>query len=237
MSSAPPSTAAEPGLFRGRRRGPGLTPRKQELLRRLLPRFGIARPPPEPGALRPQEPFSRPMAGFALEIGFGKGEHLLAQAARRPEIGHIGCEPFVNGVAAALDGIEKAGTENIRIYPDDALHLLAALPDACLDTVWLIHPDPWPKTRHAKRRFVAPERLDLLARVLRPGGELVIVTDHPVYRRWTAMHLIGREDFRWTATTATDWRTPHPGWSETRYAVKAAREGRQDTFLRYRRVA
>lgn len=236
MNSDPPSTAAEPGLFRGRRRGPGLTPRKQELLRRLLPVCGVARPAAEPGALQPQTLFGRPMRGFALEIGFGKGEHLLAQAMRRPDFGHIGCEPFVNGVAALLDGIEAQGLDTIRIYPDDALHLLVALPDHCLDTVWLIHPDPWPKTRHRKRRFVAPERLDLLARVLRPGGELVMVTDHPLYRRWTAMQLALREDFRWTATRPADWRTPHEGWSETRYADKAAREGRHDTFFRYTRA-
>ncbi len=221
----------------GRRKGPALSGRKLRLLAEDYPRFAIPRPLPAAGMLDPQDLFPRPMAGFVLEIGFGKGEHLVAAAQAAPDCGFIGCEPYLNGLVAGLDGIMAAGLGNVRLYDDDARHVLDALRDASLDRVELIHPDPWPKRRHARRRFIGPENLDVLARVLRPGGTLLVVTDDPVYRRWTAIQMSERHDFEWLAARACDWSTPPPGWVGTRYQRKAARAGRADTFFRFRRRA
>jgi len=222
--------------LRGRRKGPKLSPRKQALLERVLPSLRIARPEPRPGGLDPVVLFGRRYRRYALEIGFGKGEHLAARAAAESETGFIGCEPYLNGLVAFLDRAKQQGLGNVRVYDDDARHILEALADGVLDAVYLIHPDPWPKRRHAKRRFVNPDNLDLLARVLRPGGELLIVTDDPVYRQWTAIQMTRRADFEWTAERAADWRSPPADWVVTRYAEKAERAGRRDTFFLYRRL-
>ena len=222
--------------FHGRRIGPGLSARQKQLLAEVLPRFAIrketlrtGRPVP-PGAF-----FDRPHARHALEIGFGKGEFLLARAEAEPETGFIGADPYLNGVVALLDAMLDRDITNIRIYADDARDLLECLAPASLDAVYLIHPDPWPKRRHAKRRFVNPENLDLVARVLKPGGRFLVVSDDPVYQRWTAIVMAHRPDFSWTANGPEDWRNPPPEWHETRYAGKAAAEGRQDVFFVYRR--
>lgn len=220
----------------GRRKGPKLSPRKQALLERALPKLRIPTPEPCPGALDPARLFGETKERYVLEIGFGKGEHLAARAAAELGTGFIGCEFYLNGIAAFVDLAEQHGLRNVRIYDDDARHILEALGQGALDAVYLIHPDPWPKRRHAKRRFVNPDALDLLARVLRPGGELLIVTDDPVYRQWTALQMSRRTDFEWTAERAADWRTPPEGWFETRYAEKAGRAGRADTFFLYRRL-
>ncbi|RMF12850.1 MAG: tRNA (guanosine(46)-N7)-methyltransferase TrmB [Alphaproteobacteria bacterium] len=223
--------------FYGRRRGPRLSARQQRLLADRLPDLRIA---PErlagaAGNLDPATLFDRPMRGFALEIGFGKGEHLAARAAAEPDLGLLGAEPYLNGVVGLLDRIVCGGIENIRIHPDDARDLLEALAPASLEHVWLLHPDPWPKRRHARRRFINPAGIDLVARVLRPGGLFTVVSDDPVYIRWTAMRMSARSDFEWQALGPDDWRRPPADWVETRYARKAAAEGRADVFFRYRR--
>ena len=220
----------------GRRKGPKLSPRKQALLERVLPRLRISRPGPRPGGLDLAALFGRGYRRYGLEIGFGKGEHLAARAATEPETGFIGCEPYLNGLVAFLDRAEEQGLENVRVYDDDARHILEALAENALDVVYLIHPDPWPKRRHAKRRFVNPGNLDLLARILRPGGALLIVTDDPVHRQWTAIQMAQRREFEWTAECPADWRQAPAGWIETRYAEKAERAGRSDTFFLYRRM-
>jgi len=220
----------------GRRKGPRLSPRKRALLDRVLPQLAIRRPEPHAGALDLGALFGRPHERYALEIGFGKGEHLAARAAAEPETGFIGCEPYLNGLVAFLDRAEQQGLGNVRLYGDDARHILEALAEGALDAVYLIHPDPWPKRRHAKRRFVNSGNLDAIARVLRPGGELLVVTDHPVYRHWTAVQMARRTEFDWTAERAADWRTPPPDWIETRYAEKAQRAGRPVTFFHYLRT-
>lgn len=223
--------------FFGRRRGPGLTRRKQQLLAERLPDYAIAKPAPRPGALDPAQLFGRPVERAVLEIGFGKGEH-LAQAARHdPAAGFIGCEPFVNGVAALLDRIEEGGLDNVRIYPDDARDILLALPPGSLARIDLIHPDPWPKRRHAARRFLQPETLDEMAAALAEGGELRVATDHPVYKRWAAVQMARRDDFIWLAERPADWCGTFDPWVATRYRAKAERAGRDTVYLRYRRGA
>lgn len=201
------------------------------LVETLLPQVSV----PTTGALTAPALFGdlRPLW---LEIGFGKGEHLAALAAQHPEIGFIGCEPFLNGIVGALQEIDERQLTNVRLHMADALEVLDRLADASLDRVFLLHPDPWPKVRHAKRRFVNPGPLDVLAAKLRPGGELRIGTDHPVYCRWTLMQMAARHDFEWQAATPADWQQRPAAWPPTRYETKARRLGHEVWYLRYLRV-
>jgi len=176
----------------------------------------------------------RPAAVW-LEIGFGNGEHLAEQARRHPEVGFIGSEMFVNGIASLLRHVERLGLTNVRIFDDDARLLLAALPAASVDRAFLLFPDPWPKARHAKRRFIGPANLAVLGRLLADGAELWIATDDPGYARWTLRHVIGRPEFSWRAKHPRDWRNPPDGWVETRYQRKAAAAGRATIFLCFER--
>ena len=171
-----------------------------------------------------------------LEIGFGSGEHLATQAAAHPDTGLIGCEPFLNGVVGALNHIRDNALENVRLYMGDALDVLDRLAPASLDRAFLLHPDPWPKARHARRRFVNPGPLDLLASRLKPGAELRIGTDHPVYLRWTLMQMAARPDFSWQAAAPADWSERPADWPPTRYEAKARRKGHEVWYLRYRRA-
>ena len=233
---APQQPPVTPRKIYGRRKGPALSARKQRLFDTVLPQVSLDLPPAGT-TLDPAGLFARPVRAVWLEIGFGKGEHLAWQARQHPDVGFIGCEPYINGMAGLLAAIDGDGGDdtltNIRVYGDDARDVLAALPDASLDRVFLLHPDPWPKSRHAKRRFVNPDTLDALARVMADGAELRIGTDHPVYRRWTAMQMARRTDFRWLADRAADWRTRAPDWPQTRYEAKARGEGRDSTYFRY----
>ncbi len=217
----------------GRQKGPRLRRRQSGLLATLLPRLAVAldRPPPP----RLADLFSRPVDDVHLEIGFGGGEHLAAAAAAAPNTGFVGCEPFINGVAKLLVAVEEHGFGNIVIHVGDAGEVLDWLPDAALGRVWLLYPDPWPKRRHWKRRFVNPNNADALARVMRPGAELRFATDWPDYADWTLRHLAAHRAFEWTAEQAADWRCPWPGWPGTRYEAKALREGRRPCYLTFRR--
>jgi tRNA (guanine-N7-)-methyltransferase len=220
--------------FFGRRKGHKLRPRQAQLIDALLPQLAIDVSRPAPADLRTL--FAVPVANVALEIGFGGGESLLAQAQARPTTGFLGVEPFINGMAKALAGIESGGLRNIRLHFDDAVSLVAWLPDASLTRVELVHPDPWPKRRHWKRRFVQDEMIARLARILRAGGEFRFVTDVADYAAWTLLRLLRSKQFQWTAQCADDWRKPWPGFTATRYHAKAAREGRAPCFLVFRRV-
>lgn len=223
-------------LFYGRRHGRRLRSGRQRLMETLLPRLSIELPAP-PARLDPFALFpSRPRALW-LEIGFGGGEHLAAQAARHRDIGFLGCEVFVNGIATLLAAVEREHLENVRIWPEDARYLLDALPDSCLERVFLLFPDPWPKRRHAARRFIGPDNLARLARVLAPGGELRVASDDAGYVAWTLRHLRRHPAFRWLATRADDWRRPPADWAPTRYEAKALAEGRKPTYLRFVRRA
>ncbi len=222
--------------FYGRRRGRRLRPGRRRLMAELLPRLQIALPEVG-GNLEPAALFAAPVADVWLEIGFGGGEHLAAQARAHPEIGMIGCEPYVNGVAALVARIEAENIANIRILPGDARDLLDALPDASMGRAFILFPDPWPKARHARRRLVAPETLETLARILKDGAELRLATDDPGYLRWMLEHALRCDGLRWTARGPGDWRTRPADWPATRYQEKAASQGRKSTFLRFVRTA
>jgi len=219
--------------FFGRRQGRKLRAGRVSLIERLLPALRV---PLEPGkALDPWAMFAKRPRRLWLEIGFGAGEHTAWQAAQNPATGIIASEVFVNGVASLLRHIEEGGLANIRVHAEDARPLLAALPAACLDRVFLLHPDPWPKARHAERRFVSPANLDQFARIMADGAELRIASDHPVYKQWVLEQMAKRRDFEWRARRAADWQERPADWPETRYEAKAKGEGRTSLYLRYRR--
>src|SRR6202045_2649829 len=220
--------------FFGRRKGHTLRPRHARLIETLLPRLAIDLSNPAPAELSALFPV--PVDDIQLEIGFGGGEYLIAQAQARPRTGFIGVEPFVNGMAKALAAIESAKLQNIRLHFDDAVNLLAWLPQNSLARIDLIHPDPWPKRRHWKRRFVQDATVAAMARVLKPDGEFRFVSDIADYCAWTLAHLSRSRDFVWTAERASDWRLPWTDYTMTRYGRKAEREGRHAAYLRFRKI-
>ncbi len=191
--------------------------------------------PPETGTLTAADLFDPTPDELWMEIGFGKGEHLVWQARENPSIGFIGVEPFVNGLAALIDEIDGEDVDNIRLFDDDAALLLQGLAPDSLSRVFILFPDPWPKARHHKRRFIRPDNLDLVSAALGEGGELRIGTDHVDYGNWIVRHMHRRSDFDWLAECPTDWRERPDDWPQTRYEAKAARQGRSSIYLRYRR--
>ncbi len=199
----------------GRGKGHKLRAGQQALLEGLMPQVEVPA-----GALTSPLLFGddRPLH---FEIGFGAGEHLAAQAAAHPTHGLIGCEPFLNGMVGALQHIRDEGLANVRLHMGDALDALRRLPDASLTRLYLLHPDPWPKARHAKRRMMNPGPLDLIASKLKPGGEFRFGTDHPIYIRWAMMQMNKRRDFDWQISDAGDFQTRPDDWPETRYERKA----------------
>ena len=192
-----------------------LKPRQAVLIDELLPRLGVPDGPFDPKAIMPQA------REVWLEIGFGGGEHLAAQAARHPGVLMIGVEPFLNGVASALRHVDEAGLANVRIVQGDARDIVARLPDASLGRVFILFPDPWPKTRHHKRRIMQPDFITDLARAARSGARLGFATDWRDYAAWTLERMVGRSDWAWTAQSAADWRRPPPDHVTTRYEQKA----------------
>ncbi len=219
------------GAFFGRRKGHPLRAHQAELFETLLPRLALHLDERAPGNLATLFPV--PVETVRLEIGFGGAEHLIAQAQANPRIGFIGCEPFVNGMAKALAAIDALKLANIRLYHGDAADLIAWLPAASLARVDLLYPDPWPKRRHWKRRFVNEANIAALARILGSGGEFRFATDWANYAEWTLWRLLRAHDFTWAAERADDWRTPWPDFSGTRYEAKAKREGRAPCYLRF----
>jgi tRNA (guanine-N7-)-methyltransferase len=223
-----------PGSFFGRRKGHKLRIHQADLIEHLLPRLALDISAPAPSDLA--ECFDAPLEDIRLEIGFGGGEHLVAEALALPDIGFIGCEPYVNGMAKILTQIEAHNIGNIRLLAGDAAELLAWAPPRSMARIDLIHPDPWPKRRHWKRRFVQDITVAAMARVLKPGGEFRFVSDIADYCAWTLAHLARSPDFTWTAERADDWRLPWPDYTMTRYGRKAEREGRRAAYLRFRRL-
>jgi tRNA (guanine-N7-)-methyltransferase len=227
------SSDARPLRSYGRRKGKRLTARKVGLVADLLPRLRPDLSQPAPGDVRAL--FAGQLRGIWLEIGFGGGEHLLWQARANPDIGMIGCEPFLNGVASLLGGIDDHGVETIRIHDGDARDLIAWLPEASVSRVFILFPDPWPKKRQAKRRLITPALVRSLARIISAGGELRFASDDMNYAR-EALGTIGRDGaFAWTARRAGDWREHPADWPETRYERKALSEGRKPAYLCFRR--
>jgi tRNA (guanine-N7-)-methyltransferase len=221
------------GAFFGRHKGYPLRERQTTLMESLLPRLAIDTASPAPAPL--QSLFSPSIKDVDLEIGFGGGEHLAARAQEDSRIGLIGCEVFINGMAKALNAIDILGLQNIRLYHGDASIFVEWLPSSSIRRIYLLYPDPWPKRRHWKRRFVSDKRLKDFARILIPGGELRFSTDWADYAAWTLQHGLRSSDFDWTAEQADDWRKPWEGWSGTRYEAKALREERKPCYLTFRK--
>lgn len=235
--------------FFGRRKGRTIRRAKSFLLANFLPRIRVN----ADKKLDLPACFEEAKKKYFLEIGFGDGEHLATLSQDMPDCGFLGVEVYQNGVANLLSlmtGLKDGNaedleaeirllpqrTDNVRVFDDDVRLLFDALPDAIFDKVYLLFPDPWPKSKHAGRRFVNPSNLQILARIIKKGGILQVATDHPVYKCWTLEQMRKCEDFVWTAQTSDDWRNPPADWHETKYQRKAVREGRRPVFFEFRRI-
>lgn len=212
-----------PVKFYGRRKGKALKKAKASAHEEVLPLVAIALDAPFPSG------------DVRLEIGFGDGEHLLHQALNNPGAVFVGCEPFINGVAALCAGIRKHDVKNIRIFPDDARLLMARMPGGCISACYILNSDPWPKTRHHKRRFIQEETLNELHRIMKPGAELRLSSDHPGLTAWQLEKTLAHGGFEWTAACAADWRERPADMPETRYQKKNM-AGHPMTFLNFRRI-
>ncbi len=171
-----------------------------------------------------------------LELGFGGGEHLAWQAAQNPDVGILGCELFINGVASLLRHVREQQLAHVRVADTDSFRVLSALPPASIDRAFLLFPDPWPKLRHHRRRFVRRDVLDLLASVLTDGAEFRFATDHAEYCTWALARVLNHVAFAWTAESARDWRQRPADWPPTRYEERAIAAGRRPVFLTFRRL-
>lgn len=234
MTDQPERRSRSTEAFWGRRRGKALRGAQAEALVQTLPRLRVDIAAPAPAD--PRLLFAGAVDQLWLEIGFGGGEHLIAHARNRPDTGFFGVEPFVNSMAKLVAMLEVADPGNIRLHDDDATELLDWLPGACLDGIDLLYPDPWPKPKHWKRRFVSDRNLDRFARVLKPGGVFRFASDIDTYVTWTLDHCARHAAFRWTQAGIDECRTPFPGWPGTRYEAKARREGRGSAYLVFRRA-
>jgi tRNA (guanine-N7-)-methyltransferase len=217
--------------FFGRRHGKTIRPLQAGALAEFLPHYAIDLGVPAPEPLTAL--FEAPVGAVRLEIGFGAGEHLLHRARSEPSVGFIGIEPFVNGMARLMQQLGSDSLDNLRVYGDDATRVLDWLPAGAIAAIDLLYPDPWPKKRHWKRRFVSRANLDRFARVLRPGGQFRFASDIDTYVNWTLLHCRRHEAFEWLANSADDWRKPYPGWPGTRYEAKAMREERSPAYLTF----
>ncbi|MGI2032750.1 tRNA (guanosine(46)-N7)-methyltransferase TrmB [Rhizobium panacihumi] len=227
-----PTRATE--AFFGRRKGKPLRERQAETMDTVLPALSVdlnVEAPKDLGELFPFTP-----ERIRLEIGFGGGEHLVHRAQEEPTTGFIGVEPFVNSMAKLLGRVGELDLKNVRVYADDATQLLDWMPEACVDRIDLLYPDPWPKKKHWKRRFVSQVNLTRFHRVLKPGGVFCFASDIDTYVNWTLTHCHDHGGFAWTAEEPADWLTPFAGWPGTRYEAKAKREGRSSAYLTFKRV-
>ena len=233
--------------FYGRRKGRIIRKAKTTLLESFLPSIKIT----DKSELNKDKLFGTPVEKIALEIGFGDGQHLAGQAKNHPEIGFIGAEVFQNGVANLLTlltgikegthlpekiNLEEGRVDNIRVFDDDIRLLFQQIPDAFLDKVYILFPDPWPKKRHANRRLVNPDNLKEIARILKKGGILRIATDHKIYKGWALRQVKENGNFFWTAKCGNDWKKEPEDWVQTKYELKALREGRRPVFLDFEKI-
>lgn len=219
--------------FFGRRQGKRLRNNQLTRIKMLLPALNIDLNIPPPLDLTSL--FSSKVKEVRLEIGFGGGEHLLHEMEYFPQIGFIGIEPFINGIAKILMSLEqcKQHQSHLRLYNDDATHLLDWLPNASIDGIDLFYPDPWPKKKHWKRRFVNVKNLNRFSRILKTGKKFRFASDIDSYVNWTLYHCIHHDSFEWDAQSPKDWKKPYPLWLGTRYEAKALREGRVPTYLTF----
>ena len=220
--------------FFGRRKGKPLRANQQRLMTESLGPLKLDLQQPAPRDLA--SIFGVPVDKIRLEIGFGGGEHLIHRAKTNPETGFIGVEPFVNSMAKLLARIEELGLQNIRLYDDDAVEVLDWLPDASIDQIDLLYPDPWPKKKHWKRRFVSQVNLARFHRVMKPGATFCFASDIDTYVNWVLQHIDRHGGFDWPARNASDWLTPYPDWPSTRYEAKARREGRSSAYLTFKKI-
>jgi tRNA (guanine-N7-)-methyltransferase len=227
-----PGRATE--AFFGRRKGKALRERQAEGMVTLLPQLKLDLDTPAPADLKVL--FEAPVDNIRMEIGFGGGEHLVHRAQENPATGFIGVEPFVNSMAKLITRVEDLGLKNIRVYDDDATQVLDWLPEASVGRIDLLYPDPWPKRKHWKRRFVSQVNLDRFQRVLKPGGLFCFASDIDTYVNWTLIHCRDHGGFAWQAEQSSDWLTPFAGWPGTRYENKARREGRSSAYLTFVRT-
>lgn len=219
--------------FFGRRKGKPLRTNQVRLVQQELAVLRLDLDNPAPADLASLFPV--PVDKIRLEIGFGGGEHLIHRAIHAPDCGFIGVEPFVNSMAKLLAKVESLGLKNIRLHDDDATVVLDWLPAGSIDQIDLLYPDPWPKVRHWKRRFVSDVNLKRMYRVLKPGGLFCFASDIDTYVNWTLQHVDRHGGFEWLANNASDWLTPYPDWPSTRYEAKARREGRSSAYLTFRK--
>ncbi|MDR7031523.1 tRNA (guanosine(46)-N(7))-methyltransferase TrmB [Mesorhizobium sp. BE184] len=217
--------------FFGRRHGKTIRSSQAAALESGLARYRLDLNAEAPSDLRTL--FAADVSAVRLEIGFGGGEHLRHEAARHAGTGFIGVEPFVNGMAKMMAAVQPTPLANLRVYDDDAARLLDWLPSASLDGIDLLYPDPWPKKKHWKRRFVGKANLDRFARVLKPGGVFRFASDIDTYVNWTLLHCRAHGALEWQARGARDWHMPYEGWPGTRYEAKAIREGRPPAYLTF----
>lgn len=220
--------------FFGRRRGKTVSPLQAAALENGLERYRLDLGVPPPARLG--DLFGTRVSEIRLEIGFGGGEHLIGEAVRHPSAGFIGIEPFVNGMAKLMAALATRPLANLRVHDDDATQLLDWLPAASLSRIDLLYPDPWPKKKHWKRRFVNAVNLDRFARVLKPRGILRVASDIQSYVNWTLLTCAAHGGFEWMAREQADWHTPFEGWAGTRYEAKALREGRSPAYLSFVRI-
>jgi tRNA (guanine-N7-)-methyltransferase len=213
----------------GRRLGRPLKQERLGVLETLLPKLAL----PEGVPLDPAQLFGASPQSLWMEIGFGNGEHVKALLERHPDRHFLAAEPFINGMAAFLKSIreEPALQDRVRVRMDDAMPVVHALPADCLDGIYVLNPDPWPKKRHFKRRIISQENLDAFARVLKPGAPLVMTTDVEDLAEWMLDEARRHPAFEWQAESAADWKRQPPGWVETRYEQKGARAGRQQSYI------
>jgi tRNA (guanine-N7-)-methyltransferase len=221
----------------GRRQGRPLNPSRTRVIEKILPQLSL------PGELITEEEnldpdllFPAPSNPVWFEIGFGNGEHLAALMRANPGNNYIGAEPFINGMAAFLKDIAKDPKDNIRVWMEDAITVINSLKVGTLDGIYILNPDPWPKKKHHKRRIVSPKNLDRFARVLKPGGWLIMTTDVDDLAEWMLTHTFRHPSFEWTAENRMDWTSSPPGWIETRYEQKGRRQERRQTYLIFRRL-
>jgi tRNA (guanine-N7-)-methyltransferase len=219
--------------FYGRRRSRRMHNHRQTQFDAVAERFFIPAPTENDTSIDPRSFFTteQKLDDVWLEIGFGHGEHIINQAQLNPQIGLVGIEPFINGIASAAIAIQEKSIENIRIYPDDAMQMINRFPAASFSRIFLFFPDPWPKVRHHKRRFIQTETVAMLARLLPEGGTLHLATDIPDLADWMIMHVLENPQFTWTAERQSDWTTPPQNWVTTKYQHKAIREGRSSVYL------
>ena len=220
-------------ILYGRRQDKTLRPGQAALFETLLPKIACSN---ADGDFVPVSSLFSESREIWLEVGFGGGEHLAWHAARNRDVGLIGAEPFVNGVAKLLTKIDSDSLENVRVHFGDARPLMESIGDGVLSRIFVLHPDPWPKRRHFKRRIISPWFFEAAARLLKPGGELRVASDIPDYIRWTLMHARQAPHFEWTARSSADWKERREDWPQTRYEAKAVREGRIPTYLSFRRL-